>query len=761
MSMFKYLNNSSLFISKKIIIFLMVFYGLSIQNTHASVQAAFYVSPKGNDKNAGTIQFPFATIGRAQKAVAAINQNMSGDIIVYLRGGKYTATTTINLRNADSGTNGHNVIYSNYRNEKPVISCGTVISDWTQDADKIYKTFIGTNVDFRQLYVNGRREVRARIPNTGYRTIHSKQSDGFDIDNELLKDVSFTDLSKVEMAVNILWMHKRLRIQSAYNANEKTRAVIHPIEWNAVNMQPQGSTDYNNRQFWLENSKTFLDKEGEWYFDKSTGYLYYMPRAGENIQDSEVIIPTISTLFNLSGTFENPAHNIVISGLEIRYTNWTRPNEYGLVDVQANSLIPANISAAVDSQYRHNQKKDRVAAAINAYSASNIKVLNNRFISLGGNAVNFDRGGNNNVVRGNVFFDISGGAVEIGNDARQPFDRRMRPVNDSVCNNYMAYIGQEYYGANAITAYYTDNCVISHNEISHVSYGGISLGWGWSDVDNGFTKLTPHAPKNNQINYNRIDFVSEKLFDTGGIYTDNAGDSSEIAGNYITNTVNDVGIFNDEYTHDFNIHDNVLEGNHTYNSIDEGWIRVNGIQKNNTYSNNSDKGVIPINRDKIVSNSGLEKSFKKQIYRNLPKLVASPKPAPTNGGVFLTGDEAYSETGYWLSSSRTGYNGTSSMYSQDVGATVKWNPTLKAGKYKVSIYKIADNSDPNTKVSIGHKASVETKTINFSSGKDGWVDIGTYSFKNAKNCFVSMTLMTIGKNVRANAIRFQKIDTEK
>ena len=758
MLIFKNIFHISILASKNGIIFLMVFSCLSIQNIHASVQTSFYVSPKGNDKNEGNIHSPFATIERAQQAVAAINQHMTGDIVVYIRGGKYTATSPINLKNADSGTNGHFVIYSNYPNEKPVISCGTVIKGWTLDTGKIFKTYIGTKVDFRQLYVNGRREVRARTPNTGYRTILAKQPDGFDIDSGLLKGVSLADTSKVEMAVNILWMHKRLRIQSAYDANGTTRAVIHPIEWNAVNVQPQGSTDYVGKQFWLENSKAFLDREGEWYFDKSAGYLYYMPRTGENINASEVIIPNVTTLFNLTGTFDLPAHNIVISGLEIRYTNWTRPNNYGLVDVQANSLIPANLSVAVDSQYRHNQKKDRVAAAINACSASNIKILNNRFICLGGNGVTFDLGGNNNVVSGNVFCDLSGGAVEVGNDAREPKDSRMRPVNDSVCNNYMSYIGQEYYGACAITAYYTDNCIISHNEISHVPYGGISLGWGWSDVDNGHPNLTPHAPKNNIINNNRIDYASEKLFDVGGIYTDNASAASEIAGNYITNTVNDVGIFNDEYTHDFNIHDNVLEVNHTYNSSSEGWIRVNGVQKNNKYSNNSAKEVILSNRDIIVDKAGLEKPYKNLIYSNLPKLVSVPMSIPTDGGIYSIFDDGYYETGAWFNSSRIGYNKTSFRYCQDVGATVKWNPSLNAGSYKVSIYNIGENSDPNTKVTIAHKGILDTKTINFKTGTDGWVDIGTFDFTTGINGFVSLTLMTVGYNVRANTIKFEKME---
>jgi hypothetical protein len=552
------------------------------------------------------------------------------------------------------------------------------------------------------------------------------------------------------MAVNILWMHKRLRISSTYDVTGFTRAVINPVEWNDINTQPQGSTDYTARQFWLENAKEFIDVEGEWYYNKLTGYLYYWPRAAENISTSEIIIPKVQTLFNLSGTFNDPVHHIEISGLEIRHTNWSRPNEYGFVDVQANSLIPSPPNDNTDSQYRHNQKKDRMPAAINTYSASDIRVLRNRFFNLGGTGVTFDAGGKNNDAIGNTFCDLSGGAVEIGNDARNPLDSRMRPVKDSVCNNYITYIGQEYYGACAIIAYYTDSTVISHNEICHMPYGGISIGWGWSDG----TAPTPHKPNFNTINHNRINFASEKLFDTGGIYTDNAADNSEIAWNYITNTVLDVGIFNDEMTHDFKIHDNVLEGNHSYNVTDEGWIRINGIQSNNIYTNNSEKGYSPANRTAIIANAGLEEPYKSLIYSNLPALVPTPAPLPSDGGVIDNFDQGYIEYGTWYNSIKPGYNNSLTRYSELVGAAVIWNPSLNAGTYKVSIYRIS-SGDPNTKIDVVHNGVTSTYTIDYSL-PDGWVELGTFEFAAGIDGYVKLTQMTNATNGRADAVKFEK-----
>ena len=55
----------------------------------AEVQATFYVAPGGSDANPGTEAKPFATIEKARQAVRAVNKDMTGDIVVVLRGGTY------------------------------------------------------------------------------------------------------------------------------------------------------------------------------------------------------------------------------------------------------------------------------------------------------------------------------------------------------------------------------------------------------------------------------------------------------------------------------------------------------------------------------------------------------------------------------------------------------------------------------------------------------------------------------------------------
>ncbi len=83
---------------------------------------ALYVSPSGNDRNPGTKDQPVRTLQHARDLVRRLNQKMSADITVYLSGGVHRLTEPLALDPADSGMNGHNVIYTAAADERPVIS---------------------------------------------------------------------------------------------------------------------------------------------------------------------------------------------------------------------------------------------------------------------------------------------------------------------------------------------------------------------------------------------------------------------------------------------------------------------------------------------------------------------------------------------------------------------------------------------------------------------------------------------------------------
>ncbi|MGO4751209.1 right-handed parallel beta-helix repeat-containing protein, partial [Streptomyces sp. 2MCAF27] len=127
----------------------------------AATQATYYVAPDGDDANAGTITAPFETLQHARDVVRTVNSNMTGDINVYLRGGNYPVSSTINFTPADSGTNGHQVVYAAYRHEKPVLNGGVKVTGWTQHSGNIWKAPLNRDNKLRAIYVNGKRAQMA------------------------------------------------------------------------------------------------------------------------------------------------------------------------------------------------------------------------------------------------------------------------------------------------------------------------------------------------------------------------------------------------------------------------------------------------------------------------------------------------------------------------------------------------------------------------------------------------------------------------
>ncbi len=549
-----------------LLLFIVLLCGCSNDSSCFRTKKIFYVSPDGSDTNPGTLNAPFGTFEKARISVREAMAEGETDISVYFRGGEYKIDKPIYFDHLDSGRQNGCVTYANYRGEKPIFSGGVAITQWQHHSGKIYKAFVGGDWSFRQIYVNNKKAVRAREPNTGelYTLPKEKEFDGFDIEAGLLDLVENPE--NVEISVFNLWMNKRLRIVNTYKSGNYVRVVINPIEWAALLNGPQADRSYAGREYWFENAYEFIDSPGEWYFEKSCGMLYYWPREGENLSQSQVIVPLTEQIVVLSGSIDYPVENLFFSGLEFNYTNWTRPSEYGFVDVYSNTLVPIPANDKFDPQYRHNQRKDRIPAAFHAYSSNRICIKDCVFRHLGGTGLTFDDGGVGNQILGNVFIDISGSGIEIGNDSHRPRDKRMIPKETSIRNNYIEDIANDYRGGLGINVFYADTLLIEHNHINNVPYSGIAAGWGWALTE------TFEENRNFSIRSNRVDNYGRELTDCGGIYTPNpVYGSNVIEENYIKGNDRSLtakyiimGIYHDGCSSNWKTQNNVIENVHNW-----------------------------------------------------------------------------------------------------------------------------------------------------------------------------------------------------
>ena len=128
-----------------------------------------YVAPDGHDSNPGTCQRPCATLEQARILAAAISRNECQGIHVLVRAGTYYLSQPLVFASTDSGSQDCPVIFQAYPGEQPVISGGYRIDGpWKPYRNgimmcRVLPSSFATG-NFTQLFVNGRRQIRARYP---------------------------------------------------------------------------------------------------------------------------------------------------------------------------------------------------------------------------------------------------------------------------------------------------------------------------------------------------------------------------------------------------------------------------------------------------------------------------------------------------------------------------------------------------------------------------------------------------------------------
>jgi hypothetical protein len=106
-----------------------------------------------------------------------------------------------------------------------------------------------------------------------------------------------------------------------------TLAPPHASGHNAIRPGP-------GRWCYFENAPQLLDHAGEWYLDRATGTLRYLPREGEDASAADVVAPALQRLIEVTGTPDQPVRNLHFKGLSLQYATWQLP-EHGYLGIQA------------------------------------------------------------------------------------------------------------------------------------------------------------------------------------------------------------------------------------------------------------------------------------------------------------------------------------------------------------------------------------------------------------------------------------------
>lgn len=504
-----------------------------------------YVSPSGSDYAPGTESNPVNITG-ALRLISENNQNMTGNIEVILTDGYYYLPEKLELTEMYGGSNHYSVIWKAADAATPIIGGGvringTEFSDI--DHDGVY-TFDLSELDSqiaddrasttRQLFVDGIRAVRARsktgLTNATYLTVDNRNA-GHICDDIVL--ASFARPQDLEFVYKELWSNPRCGVSSiCMNSDSKVEIVMDQPGWSFASNKSASSAGSDGPVYY-ENALELLDEPGEWYINDDSKVLYYMPRVWEDMEEVVFTIPIIDgELLTISGSdYEHMVHNICFRGITFADTTWTRPS---------------TTSGHSDTQNNHIREGGDTLpdAAIVVSKANGVCFEECTFTRLGITAVKMIEGVQNSHFIGNHFYDISGGAINIGdplwmnNDVVNPTDIRKIMKNCDVMNNYIHDVAVDYLSAAAVSLSWGADMDFCHNEIFNIPYSGFHIGYGWNiDFDNVLKNLTI---SNNFVH----DFMGEGVSDGGGIYT--IGNSSRdgynvISGNYIKNVLDNSG----------------------------------------------------------------------------------------------------------------------------------------------------------------------------------------------------------------------------
>ena len=541
--------------------------------SHWLLAGEIWISPKGSDFNDGTRQSPKATLTSALRQARewrrTEDNRIQGGITIYMEGGTYAFHEPVFIRPEDSGTKESPTIIRSVGDEKVILSGGISINGWKKQG-KVWvadvPAFNGRPLDFRQLWVNGKKAVRARDVEDFEKM---NRICSVDEKNEILyvPAVSIRRLidnkgnlkaKYAEMVLHQMWCVANLRIRSVEVQGDSAAIRFHQpesrIQFEHPWPRPMVTTDGHNSAFYLTNARELQDVPGEWYHDIDARKVYYYPREGEKMQEAEVIVPAVETLVRVEGTLDRPVCHIRFEKITFSYTTWMRPSEKGHVPLQAGMYLTDGyrIDPKMQRNYLNHPLDNqgwlgRPAAAVRVVAARQIDFERCRFEHLGSTGLDYEEAVQGGVVRGCLFRDIAGNGLLVGSFSPaahethlpyDPADRREVCTQQHINNCYFTEIGNEDWGCLAIAAGYVGDINIEHNEISEVPYSGISLGWGWTQ--------TVNCMRNNRVHANLIHHYAKHMYDVAGIYTLGSQPKSYVTENCVHS------IYKPGYVHDPN-----------------------------------------------------------------------------------------------------------------------------------------------------------------------------------------------------------------
>ncbi|MGE5458633.1 MAG: right-handed parallel beta-helix repeat-containing protein, partial [Methanococcaceae archaeon] len=435
----------------------------------------FYVSADGNDNNTGTHKNPFKTLQKAQNSIRMLPlAEREKQIIVRIDKGIYKLDDPLIFGPEDSAPEKGSVIFSGMPGKNVEISGGNEIKNWEKRSDGIWvaKCSLPENYDFRELFIDDNRAVRARHPDEGFLRIAKAGEDRrtnfyFNRNDFPLPE----NPSEVELVLLHDWSITRIGL-SGIDSLQHIITAKDSIGAKTIDFFKIDNWEKNPRYF-LENSMAFLDAENEYFYNRKEGLVYLKLKEGESPEGKKIVIPALSSgLLRLTGYENNKIRNIRFENITFSYCSWPLPAD-GYAGIQA---------CYFDPRGKEKDKWDVVPAAVEGEFCENCSFVSCRFLHLGGSGLWLGTGAENCLISGCHFEDISGNGIMIGegNDRTVGGELWWKKTPSQAASgnriekSTVRACGKQFFGAVGIWCGLAARTSILNNQISDLPYTGIS-----------------------------------------------------------------------------------------------------------------------------------------------------------------------------------------------------------------------------------------------------------------------------------------------
>ncbi len=315
--------------------------------TVSAAEVVIHVSPRGDDAwsgipaepNAGKTDGPVGSLIGARDAVRRLRAaGKAGPVRVVVADGTYRVAEPLVLRPEDGGSAGAPVRYEAAPGAMPVFSGGRTIAGFKPVGEGVWAAQVPEVAAgkwyFEQLFVDGKRAVRARDPNRfwyymdrveeeildgerggdGRRAKKARQTVKLRADDTvILRGLKPDELKDVNLVVYHKWDNTR-RFIDRFDAATSTLVTT------GGGMKPWTPWKRNSHYI-LENCKAACDEPGEWFLGRD-GVLIYRPLPSQDMARAEVVAPVSERFILIQGSAAKPVAHVTFSGLAFRHGQW-------------------------------------------------------------------------------------------------------------------------------------------------------------------------------------------------------------------------------------------------------------------------------------------------------------------------------------------------------------------------------------------------------------------------------------------------------